>query len=227
MGQRKTEQDSSNPQVFRVAVPSREAVITVQMNNLLRAADMLLGFAANTRKEDFDSPPRACPEIDGGLKTQADITTVAVLDRIERLAKDDKSWGTEQQQEMHKAAMDMYRRNTELLQLSAMAAEMATRPHVRLQPRLLRHPEGGWMAVLGDLTDGNNLIVGMGASPEDAVFDFDLKFRAADAALLERLKPQAEQRAADLKSGVTNPTPAIIEAEVLPEPKPRKKGSSK
>lgn len=211
MGNRQIEQNSPEFNKKRVTVPSREGVVSVQLDNLLGAANLMLGFLDRVgRGEPLDATDKR-PDLDGGVKCQVEVTAIGILDRIDRLVKDDHAWGVAQQKEAHDATMAMFRRNTELLEISAQATKLAMTPHARLRPQLMRHPEEGWMAALGDLRDESNLIVGYGASPEGALEDFDRRFAQVDARIFEHLKPQIEKREQDLKAGVSNPTPAVIE----------------
>lgn len=166
-----------------IIAPSRESILAAQFNLLLNASNLLLGFLS--RSSNIPEGESLAPKNDGGIKAHAELAAMALMDRLETIAKDEKNWSLQKHEESEQILQDMYRENIETLRASRIAAYASTCPHNRWRPALLRHPEGGWVAALGDLSDPKHLIAGWGASPADALEEFDKAFLAADPQFLK------------------------------------------
>lgn len=197
------------PQHQKVSLPSREGILAMQFHTLLSATNLVLGFLARSN----ELPDGTTSATDGGVVATAETTAMALLERIEELAKERKNWSMDSQNGLEKALLNMYSENTRTLEMSTRAAATTMLPHMRFRPKLIRHPEGGWMAALGDLSDTEHLIAGWGMSPEEALADFDKRFNTVDPRLFKKTTDQAIAREAELFSDAEIVTPAVIETK--------------
>lgn len=153
----------------------RDEITARQLQSALGALGAIMPFVA---KELVRVSDGANVATDGGVRDAAEVTAIAVLDRIERIMKDDSRWGMEPQDHLETALLGMVNENTAFFTAQKEASQMVQKPSFQHRPTLVKLATG-WAAVLGDLSVPEESIVGIGSCPAEALNDFDAVFTTA------------------------------------------------
>ena len=114
---------------------------------------------------------------DGGVKMALDNATIATLDRLEAILRDDKRWGTERLDELSELLEHALKEETAAASQRITFFKEAGAPHVTLRPRLLQDPRTGvWLCLMGGDETGAGSLYGRGLTPEEACLEFDRKY---------------------------------------------------
>lgn len=171
MGNEEFEQNSTVKNI-RTPLPSREYVTATQIGTLLSALTVSGNlWIAATRTEDDDGVPKAS-QADGGVAMAAEMSVVALLNRIDKVVNDDSRWNMETQNMLEGLLARMYQENTEVLRQTSYATALASAPHTRMNPTLLKHGDL-WVAAYGNPKNPESFICGTGPTPHLAMLSFD------------------------------------------------------
>lgn len=157
----------------QVGLPTAEHTCGHQLANLLNAAGVVLRVLEGAPSWMDDEPKGGA--LDGGTKMAAEASLCGILNRIDLIVQDDSRWSMENRDTLEKRSLEMIAQNIKFLEEQTKAAASVNRPSFRFKPTLTRIT-GGWAAVLGELTNPDQAIIGAGGSPEEALEAFDLLF---------------------------------------------------
>lgn len=166
-----------NEQRPLVGLPSKEMVTGHQLANLLNAAGVLLRILEGSRFNDDDDEPQVSA-IDGGAKMAAEQALVAVCQKVEEITKDHTRWDTTERDALALASMDVLEANRRFLEAQTESAKLVQKPSFRFRPPLMKLAQG-WCAIIGDPNDADNCVMGLGATPQEALDSFDDAFKGA------------------------------------------------
>lgn len=194
---------------YQIPLPSREAIVGTQIQNLLNIAGGLMPYVLNPYREENGGTPKGHPELDGGLSASATLTLMAVCDKLTEIAQDKTLWTMDGQKKLEDALAEVYAENVKLLRATTYASQVAASPVVLFKPTLGKLPDGRFFAVYGDLKSSADCVLGTGNTLEEALQDYNQQFKKS-ASEANKITPEP-----------------ILEAEVIQEPAPRKrKGGS-
>lgn len=171
------------PKKFTPAPPLQgsESINFVQFNTLLNAVNAYMAFLANAKPEDYQGGA-----MDGGVKAAAEATFIQLCNRVDSMVADNQRWSMMQQQSLADSMLNLHAENRALMQEQRAAVAIMQSPHVRFHPFLMRLDTGNWAAILGDPKSETTSVVGIGASPEDALRDFDARFTGQQQKIYEK-----------------------------------------
>jgi len=165
---------------------------TVSLRDGLDRTTIQVGICLNTIKtlegllvredyyEDAETIPGQEAELEGGCPSAAAVAFIATCDRLTRLMQDDTRLTKMPEPG---GALAVYTEESKARTRAAKAAEDASQetrqaavasrtPHANLRPSLRRTPDG-WAALYGDASDVDTCVIGTGATPMEALLDFD------------------------------------------------------
>lgn len=159
--------DQQRPQ--QMVIPSKEIATLNQVNILLGAAATCMNFIGTIARTGEDTD---LPAIDGGAMMATEVTLVGIMDRLDRIVKDEGRWTVDGLKDLENATKDALAAQTVAALQAAQTQAFLRSPHIRTAPVLVRLPDGAFAAVLGDPSDPAS-IIGTGASPAAALENFD------------------------------------------------------
>lgn len=173
-------------------LPHRDQITNFQINTLLNVAGLLANVITNPMRE-FEGVPS--PALDGGIKTSAEASFINVCNRIDELVSDPARWTFKMQEHLEYKLGEIYAREIQLKEAQLKSVNEVNSPHFLYKPTLVRLKDGTYAAILGDLNDVDNSLVGVGLTPDEAMKAFDAAFVGAPSqAMAEWLeKQQSEQ----------------------------------
>lgn len=174
-----------------LSIQSREELTSNQVAILLHIVNTMRGIVLMDPREG-DAPTR----MDGETHIAANSAMVSACQRLEEITKDPKRWDLTQHSEVHKAILDVHKKQVEMLDENISLVRLHRRPSFRLQPTIVPYGREYFLAYWGDLHRGL-AIIGRGATPEAALEDFDKAFART---LPEQLQVIAEARAAQTET---------------------------
>jgi len=160
--------NSSRPQI---QIPPRELATHNQVATLLGIVGSLYPVLVESVRELGTTPPA----VDGGVVMAASQTFARACDRLDRIIGDESRWQMGGQDTLEKEMRALVQKNIDFLEMQTEASRSVTRPSFKYRPGMLRVAEG-WVAILGDIHNLDQCIVGVGASPEAALENFDKVF---------------------------------------------------
>lgn len=181
-----------------------------QVGVLLAIVNSMTGFISRDPREAENIP--GSKAISGEAKAAAEVTLMAACAQLDRILEDERRWGIDYQLSLEKLfntnsalARELAEKQKALLESElsrAKAQERAAReaasPHFQYRPSLIKLTDGTWAAFLGDLSNLDNSIAGVGASPTEALASFDLAFgepmTEATLQILQRRKRELTQQ---------------------------------
>lgn len=157
----------------KLPFPQRDVVTSNQINNLIQIGS----FALHSLKSqpNFDDNNEAV--LDGGCKSSAEVLFINTCSRLDELLSDTDRWSFKLQDSLEKKLEAMYEQNRLFLAEQTKAAAHLTLPSFTYKPTLVKLPiSGEWIAHLGPLEDIDRSIVGIGATPLQAIESFNAIF---------------------------------------------------
>jgi hypothetical protein len=115
-------------------------------------------------------------KLDGGVKCSLEGTLIKTLTQLDFIVDERGRWNVSEQLKTEKAAREAVQANRNFLRAQTAAVAHIVRPCVRHQPSLVKITDGTYAAILGDMEDMANCIIGQGRSPEEALKAFDKIF---------------------------------------------------
>lgn len=182
-------------QQIQPPIPSRELVTQQQVGTILSSIATLLPFFHISHDNEESGA------LDGGVKCAVQVSMIKMCERLDKIMDDESRWNVTPIKRLEDHLVELYRENIKVLKLQQQQIYHLARPHVRHSPGLYRLEDGSWAAVLGDINDIPNAVVGVGGSPAQALEAFDDIFNgnipihlqawiaARDEALEKNLKP--------------------------------------
>lgn len=155
-------------------LPQRDTVTALQINTLLNVIATLTNMLAVPA--DSEHPHHTKPELDGGSRSAMEASLIHTCARLDTIIEDTSRWSFDTQNSLESAILKNYDQNLAFLKAQTAAAEEITKPHFKYRPAITRLPDGMWVAILGDLAHLDTALVGLGATPDEAVRSFDQEF---------------------------------------------------
>lgn len=154
-----------------VSAPSRDLVSTGQIHTVLHILSSLQPYLLLTERE-YDGLPA---KLDGGVACAAVATFAAACGRLDSMLADGSRWSLAAHDELHKAVIEHFVAAKKVNEAQCIAVEAIKRPSRSLQPRVTVS-NGLYIAFWGDPTLPGGMILGKGATPAEAIADFDAAF---------------------------------------------------
>lgn len=178
----------SNPKE-NTTLPHRDQITNFQINTLLNVAGLLANVLTNPMRE-FEGVPS--PALDGGIKTSAEASFINACNRIDEIVSDPARWTFKMQEHLEYKLGEIYSREIQLKEAQLKSVNEVNSPHFLYKPTLVRLKDGTYAAILGDLNDVDNSLVGVGLTPADAMKSFDEAFNGQpDQAMIDWLEKQS------------------------------------
>ena len=152
-----------------------------QVGTLLQIGGHMMDFLATDDKEAAIIP--GARPLPGEARLAAETTLIKVCSRLDDILDNNQRWGIDFQLRLEKIFTESNARQRKWVEeditrsiSQRLAADEVRSPHFRYRPILFELKDGTWAAFLGDQNDLAHGIVGNGASPAEALKEFDLVF---------------------------------------------------
>lgn len=167
------DEDMNNNQNLR-AVPEREATTSMQVSNLLNIAQTMMG-ALLVPNHGFE-PHHEKPELDGGCKNACEAVLIETCNVLTDVLRDKTRWNLLLQRALESQALQINAQHIEVLKAQRAAVASMLTPSYRFKPSLARLSDGYYAAYLGDITQPEHALIGIGKTAEAAFAAFDELF---------------------------------------------------
>lgn len=157
----------------RVPLVTRDSITASQVSTLLQVTGTLLSFLAMSSRSDDAGVGTA---LDGGVRSSVESTVINACHRLDILLENDSRWNLAVQELLETKAAEMMQLNIQNLKVQHAQLSDMSRPSVQHPPKLLKLPDGKWMALFGSPDQPETMILGVGDSPESALESFDRVF---------------------------------------------------
>jgi hypothetical protein len=158
-----------------VMVPTKEAVTEAQILPILATLQTLTPLLLQSHREI--EYPKA---LDGGALSAVGAAVIKACNRLGDIFDEAARYSFADTQKFFETLQKSQEAQLEFLQAQKLASEEVRRPSFQHRPTLAVH-EGGYVAYWGDVTVAGGAIIGMGATPEAALLDFDKAFSRTPA----------------------------------------------
>ncbi len=195
----------------KTEIPTRDACSNQQVDTVLKVLAYLQAYVLNFHHEDES----ARPEMDGGTKCAAQVTFMKACNRLDAILDDSERWNLSSHDALYNAVTKNHESAAALHAEQMESLKSIKRPCHHFKPQFTTVQGGIVVAYWGELTDPGSLIMGKGATPEEALADFDKAFHRV-AKDQVRFSPEAEEKLR-----------ARAEGQPEPQPQPKKKRSRK
>jgi len=174
-----------------------------QIQNVLQVMGMTATSLANYKRQGYaeDKVEHPLKLSEGELALEK--TLWAACARMEKILDDDARWDDTFQRKIEKEYDELHKLQMEAIETQKKAAAEVTSPHFRYRPDLKRLKNGQWMAILGDDTQLEFAVYGIGDSAQMALEEFDNVFIKG---VPESVFQFALKREAALNAGTEQPT---------------------
>lgn len=157
----------SQPKYSGLTVPSRE-FITDQHIGILLASIREVGIWMSKAEDVVPSEARVA----------AENTFIGLCDRLDKIITDETRWSMTGTTNFYDELIATQKAQQEFLSMQTAAASLVLRPSYIHRPTLMRD-ETHFYAVFGDSTKAGSSIIGVGATANAALADFDAAFDRA------------------------------------------------
>ncbi len=194
------------------SVPSVEVLTNIQLNSVLSVLQALQPYLLLTQRELDAGIPK---DLDGGLDAASLNTYVKACSRLDALLDDESRWSLQGAQSLYKAMQEHHESAARFNENQSKVLAELHRPSRRLQPKLATFG-AEFVAYWGDALMPGGIVIGRGATPADAMLDFDAAFNRRPEAQL-KFTPEAQQKLIARQ----------LAAEIGPLPLPPKRAKKK
>jgi hypothetical protein len=157
--------NAATAQMAQMIVPSREYITEQQVVIVLSAIREMYPGLIN---ED-------CPK---EARLAAEATFMGLCDRLDKIVADEARWSMTGTSNFYDELAETQKAQQEFLSTQTAAASIVLRPSYIHRPTLMRD-DTNFYAVWGDSTIPGGAIIGVGATPNAALADFDAAFDRA------------------------------------------------
>lgn len=164
----------SEIRVKPINIPERQVTTSNQVNTLLGVASHFWAML-NAPQNPLEEMPKA-GTVQGEARVAAEATFVKACDALQLILDEKPRWDFEFQLSLEKDYLEAMALNRDFLVAQKHSAQELASPHYRRSPVLHKLTDGSWMAILGDLMDMENAIIGVGKCPQEALEAFDKMF---------------------------------------------------
>lgn len=167
--------DHSKPQkpITPISLPQRDSVTSLQVSTLLNVGVALMGVLLHPTREHDDPKWQGGKALDGGVLNSAEATFIGVCNRLDSIIADQSRWDFASQNTLEEKLAQVYSAHVEFSKAQTAVARDLMLPHRKFNPTLFKLPDGNWAAILGDLSNLDNAIIGVGVTPALALSAFD------------------------------------------------------
>lgn len=156
-----------------ISLPQRDSVTSLQVSTLLNVGVALMGVLLHPTREHDDPKWRDNKALDGGVLHSAEATFIGVCNRLDSIIADQSRWDFASQNTLEAKLSQVYGAHIEFTKAQTAVARDLILPHRKFNPKLFKLPDGNWAAILGDLNNLDNAIIGVGVTPALALSAFD------------------------------------------------------
>jgi hypothetical protein len=181
-------------------IPTKEELTHAQLGPLLAIVREFQPYLVDSYRDAGDAPKSG--PTDGGILMAAEQTFINVCARIDKLVGDDSRFENKSYSDLAASTVKLQAAQLKFVALQTASAARLQSPSFLLRPTLAVL-DNKYVAVWGELGEGSNAIVGIGATPNEALADFD---KAFDRAPKEQVQIIAEKTGLDLTQPKTPPT---------------------
>lgn len=167
------EKSKSYKNMKSTPIPSREKVTQSQLGSILSSIATLFPYF---NLSDAWSDNKVGGALDGGTKAAVSATLIGLCGCLDSIIADKQRWTLDTTRTLETQLGDLYKEHANVLRSQQKQLELLSKPHARHNPILRRLLDGSWAAVLGNLDDLDNAVVGVGGSPAQALEAFDEMF---------------------------------------------------
>lgn len=195
-------------QVGTAVMPTREAVTKSQLESLHSIIQTLSPFILGQRSIFMLSEEETPRKIDGGAATAAAVTFANVCGKLDDMLNDKSRWDTSAHDKLYESIAKVQDAQVEYLKAQTEGQKVLHRPSVQFHPTVANDGQQ-FICYYGDIDKPGYAVVGIGATPEEAMLSFDAAFkkgsqeqiilRAADA-VDQQQKPKRKPKT-DLPPG--------------------------
>jgi hypothetical protein len=164
----------STDKIKPINIPERQLTTSQQVNTLLGVASHFWAMLNAPQMPD-DTLPRV-GTVQGESRLAAETTFIKTCEALQLILDEKPRWDFSFQQSLEKDYAEAMSLNKDFLVAQRHAARENASPHNRRSPVLHKLTDGTWMAILGNLMDMENAIIGVGKCPQEALEAFDLMF---------------------------------------------------
>lgn len=190
----------SNPQpkapTSQLVFPNAENTTTNQLQNLLQIGSFALHAMIRPDQQGVPRPDTFPKE----AEIAAENTFIKVMETFDSLLAEKDRWTLDTQKQLQARFDEAHALNLKYLAHQEKFAQEMNTPHFRFKPALLRLHDGRMLALLGNVEDLDNAIVGLGESAEEALRKFDETF---EHGVPRNVAEYLQKREADLEAGKT------------------------
>jgi hypothetical protein len=186
------DQHQPQRQVGAAVMPTREAVTKSQLESLHSIIQNLGNYLLAPRSHwmlDDDATPR---KIDGGVAASAAVTFINVCNRIDEMLADKTRWDTSAHDALYESIAAVQKAQVKYLESQTDGQKVLARPSVQFHPTVANDGEK-FICYYGDISKPGYAVVGLGATPAEAMQAFD---RAFDKSAQEQIILAADTAAA-------------------------------
>lgn len=155
-----------------INIPERQLTTSQQVNTLLGVCGMMWSMLNSPKEEGALEQKHA----DFSCRAAAETTFIKACDALQLVLSEPERWDFSFQLNIERDYHESIELNKEFLRAQKRHAEEAASPHFRMQPTLMKLTDNTWLAMCGDLNHMEHAILGVGASPREAMESFDKSF---------------------------------------------------
>jgi hypothetical protein len=147
-----------------------------QIQNVLQIMGMTSASLATFKRQGYTEEKEQHPLKMSEGEIALEKTLWAACARMEKILEDDSRWDDTFQRKIEREYDELHKLQMEAIEQQKKAANEVTSPHFRYRPDLKRLKNGQWMAILGDDTQLEFAVYGIGDSAQMALEEFDNVF---------------------------------------------------
>lgn len=173
----------SEVKIKPINIPERQLTTSQQTSVLLNVCGMFWSMLQGPPQMDEGLPKAGT--VQGEARTAAELTFIKACEALQLILEEKPRWDFSFQQTLEKDYAEAMSLNRDFLIAQRHSAREHGSPHFIRNPVLHRLTDGSWMAILGDLRDVENAIIGVGKCPQEALEAFDQMFNGITPASVE------------------------------------------
>lgn len=156
---------------------NREATVAQQVGTVIAVINTFTMALTMTRKSD---------EIDHALSDRTKVIVEgglhAAISRMAAIMNDEARWSNSNYDDLAGKLRALYEKQNRLFDTQIALMQLQGSPHVLLSPQIVRLPNKGWAAYVGNTHLPDGILFGTGLTLKQALEDFDRVFNALPTA---------------------------------------------
>lgn len=184
--------------VSPILVQTKEDATHQQVGVVLGIIHTMRGvLMADPREVDAPQP------LEGEIGVAATKTMIGACARLDAILEDGDRWTIGQHNQLHAAIIKVHEAQLKTIRMQQENLELMRRPSTQLRPRVIMFGDG-YLAFWGNVTQPGMAIYGKGATPHDALTDFDAAFHRTAPENVRRISAMLDNKP-DMTQGVETP----------------------